>query len=1076
MVLIFFLITPLQSAILGTGEILVQRPATVLTTAKLMDPLAQAARLDQAVLNTGYAITWLNRPYPAFTTAEYALMPFQPEGYSSYVEQPANWTGLTTKYWTELHCWPVEGLPAWENGPLTFFDGKKCNTSKIVVQTAVHGTKPYKMQYIGYQNAAWADNTLAAPSCGRDAWNEFLATWAYYDEPNEKIDITASFCEPSYFQQKVTASVRATDLRPITESIKPHEEPRELSASDFNSSAFHFLIGSGVPPVTTPRDYPFTHLVEHAPRLNGTGLAYPLSPMTGFALGGQNYSVPDYRNRSIMDAANRAAHQHLFSVAMSYALTNETKPNPTSGEVFYVKYGIIVSRPFATTVEVALVVVACLMLTLYWKCSRCESMLSEDPGSLGSLMNLVKNSHELLDQFNGQDTLTEDQLTSALGNHKFVMLCGCQNVSGATAIKILEYPTQKTEDDEQVSPHKGKLNIPGHYTPIKPIVLHQGIGFLFLLCLCAAIAVLVTLKEREKILGGKKLFKIFLPENSLTSIGLALPSSSFEVNLILTSFIPTAFSTLVEPFWVLLNRLLCILQPFQDLWAKPKAADRSLRVRYTAVPPPLAIWRAAKSGHFLLVGLCAVAMLANVLAVGLGGLFNEAPKTVIYDIDAAPLRNAVFNSPGLDEFYRSISYALASNYEDPYYVAMANISAGNSLTPWTDAEFFYLPLNVSKSDAADGIYNAITTGIGIEPSCLPVHSMISVDEPPGIPTTGRDGSEREGCPLIYYPESLLLNTSRYHLPQGAAAVEIIDTPSSGYNASDCDVSLVVGWSRSSIANETGTMNTTMVVCRPTIKTATFNVAFDARGYIQNSTAISEFSPTLPYPDFASHEMTIISHINHKLRDRQIPWHNESISHEWFHYLLKIQTGDESILDANAPLPDPDAMIPSVTSVYKMLFVLFVSLNQYVFELNEGKTAIPATRITSETRIFVSTTAFIISLTVLSINVIMAIVFYCWGIKSFLPRMPTTIGSLLAYIAPSKAVREYSSGRLETSRTFGFGRYVGDDGHAHIGIDYSEKIVPLTISSLKRGDTVPNDSKLGKLWHRSSTKKQGETWL
>ncbi|KAM3429376.1 hypothetical protein NHJ13734_008201 [Beauveria thailandica] len=40
---------------------------------------------------------------------------------------------------------------------------------------------------------------------------------------------------------------------------------------------------------------------------------------------------------------------------------------------------------------------------------------------------------------------------------------------------------------------------------------------------------------------------------------LSRPSSSFNANLLLTNYLPTAFSTLVEPLWVLLGRFHYIL-------------------------------------------------------------------------------------------------------------------------------------------------------------------------------------------------------------------------------------------------------------------------------------------------------------------------------------------------------------------------------------------------------------------------------------------------------------------------------------------------------------------------------------
>lgn len=499
MTLVFFLITPLQSAVLGTGEVLVKKPTTLIQSKEFMNPLSQAAQLDLVVFNTGYAITWLKQPYPAFTTADYALMPFKPQQVSQDLGTPANWTGVTTKYWTDLECWDAEKTLMWDEGPYAFFDGRSCNTSSIV---AYGGLKPYRMQYIGWQNSAHADYSLGAPSCGKEAFNEFLAVWSYHKEGERSVDIGAKFCETSYFKQNVTASVRAGDFAPIPGSISPLGEPEKLIDAEFNSSAFQFLLGAGFSSVIIPRDYPFSHLMEQYPRLNNSGLTYPLSPLIGFAVGLQNFSVAEYRNGTVMDLAFKAAHRSLFSVAMQHVLVNRTSPLPYDGEVHYTRYGIIVSRPFSIVLEIGLIVIAAMTLMLCWECYRSACMLSEDPGSLASLMNVVRSSDKLLTEFLGKDTLTDEQLAREVGSYKFILKCGCLSQAGAASIDVLETSFLKAFEEGvnlEHSRHKGS----GHYNPIKPVALHKGIGTIFLLFLAAGIAVLAVLKAREQELGGK---------------------------------------------------------------------------------------------------------------------------------------------------------------------------------------------------------------------------------------------------------------------------------------------------------------------------------------------------------------------------------------------------------------------------------------------------------------------------------------------------------------------------------------------------------------------------------------------
>ncbi|KAI8208959.1 hypothetical protein K4K52_000788 [Colletotrichum sp. SAR 10_76] len=198
--------------------------------------------MDTTIINEGYAITWLNQQWPPYTTPEYTLLPFE---ISSDTKQAAstNWTGATTKYWTQLNCWPADMRPG--RADWDFLDGRGCNASSISPDGA--GTtpgNPYKMQYIGYHNSAWADYWLSV-TCSKAAEHEFLAIWVH-GPGREDRDVSSIFCETSYFKQRVNATVSADTRKPIEGSIVPLGPREVLPTTEFNSSAFEHLLGAGV--------------------------------------------------------------------------------------------------------------------------------------------------------------------------------------------------------------------------------------------------------------------------------------------------------------------------------------------------------------------------------------------------------------------------------------------------------------------------------------------------------------------------------------------------------------------------------------------------------------------------------------------------------------------------------------------------------------------------------------------------------------------------------------------------------------------------------------------------------------
>ncbi|KAL9945644.1 hypothetical protein ACHAQF_004332 [Verticillium nonalfalfae] len=203
----------------------------------------------------------------------------------------------------------------------------------------------------------------------------------------------------------------------------------------------------------------------------------------------------------------------------------------------------------------------------------------------------------------------------------------------------------------------------------------------------------------------------------------------------------------------------------------------------------------------------------------------------------------------------------------------------------------------------------------------------------------------------------------------------------------------------------------------------FDLTVDTEGYVLEADRVSNHEQDLGYPDSIKHVESMIIVLNHLLRDNQLHWHNDTVSRDWFNYLIKIQPGFEDLLDPQTPVPNPDDLLPTIESLYRQLYALLLGLNDNIFERSEKPAIIEGTRQQTEVRIFIPLAAFIISIAVLSLNILTAVVLYTHGVKFFLPRMPTTVGSVLAYVAPSRAVSEYHDGGVALNKptTYSFGR-------------------------------------------------------
>ncbi|KAK1718589.1 uncharacterized protein CLUP02_07930 [Colletotrichum lupini] len=1085
MVMIFWLITPLQSAIMGTGPVNVQQITRVSHPQTPLPASEQIMTMDQSILNEGYAITWLNQSYPEYTTAEYTLLPFTVDSNVKHVTS-TNWTGPTTKYWTEIDCRPAEFGP---RGPgYDFLDGRGCNASEIVPYGGVPSTgNIYKMHYIGYHNSPWADYWLSM-TCSKAAQHEFLAIWARQRE-NETEQVTASFCETSYFKQQVNATVSSLTKRPIENSVVPIG-PRELvSSTEFNSSAFEHLLGAGTSSVEleVSREYPFGRLLEQHFQVRKMHIRWPSSPLVGFAIGSQNVTTLEpFQDNAFMDAAYNKTHKMLFSIALRRMLANSSSEATATGTVDFVKHGIIVSRVFSAIVEGLLVVVGVFTMMLWWHSNRAQSRLTMDPASLGSLMSFCQNSSTLLDKFAGKGCLPDEKLREALEDKKFQLFCGCQSSSGQMVIKVVD-TREEFYESQRISIQPDTAFSVGHYSPVKPLALRRSIGSAVILSMIGATVALVYLKWKEKQIGG-----------------LIRPTTNFELLQILENYIPTLFATFLEPFWVLVNRLLCIIQPFKDLWSGRRSARGSIDAKYTSLPPQLVVWRAARSGHFVLVAICLLALLSNLLAVGLGGIFNELPISVNRTSRFQQRIKTTFNNDTVNSFdSHSTFYGNVISYEMHFYIAMNNITQGTALPPWVSKDYFFQPFPIAPGEESrSDTYTARTRGFSTIPSCIDAGTTKSWGRAPVLNYTYKRGGETvPGCPTTYQPQKLDLNkTTSSGEISGPSSAETVGVLKDDHTP--CGIPLILSWSRTSeVQNrEDGEIDTWFAVCTPEFTTSMFDVTVDPVGHVLHAKQVSKpsFTPDLPIQKNTTD--TVTTYVNDLIEGFAFPWHNNTLSKDWMNYLIKIQPGYADILDP-LTIPNPKALIPVIERTYRQFYVIFLSLNLDFFDNYTQPVIITGTEHHIETRIFMDTAAFIISLSVLALNIVVAITLYGFTIKHFLPRMPTTIGSILAYLAPSRAVREYewpdsagsgdskdgprgrkngrgsgTGGIDKQAPTFSFGRYVGDDGRAHVGIEVDPYVVPVKLSALRKGDTEPRTGLLRRILGRGKKERQGDTWL
>ena len=517
--------------------------------------------------------------------------------------------------------------------------------------------------------------------------------------------------------------------------------------------------------------------------------------------------------------------------------------------------------------------------------------------------------------------------------------------------------------------------------------------------------------------------QIYIPLTLLT--GLPRPTESFEVLQLLENYIPTAIATLIEPYWVLVNRLFCVFQPYSDLHKTKKGsqAKRAMRAKYASVPPQLTLWNAARSGHVMLATVCAVALLGNVLAVGLGGLFSEEPMKTSYPVDL--------------QFQQSNKFDVEINLDtgrsrlhEHFFGIKANITFGTQMPPWVSREYYFQPFATStpSEENSTETFKGRTRGYGVDVSCdeiTPYRRVGDVDimdfrslyaeRPRGPPTTG--------CASFY-------NATWPVLHEGAMAVE--------GSLHWCEV-LFVYWGRSA-ADPDKDRDMRYYSCRPKVKTASFDVSVDSQGHVFSWERAGDFEDDLGY-DGSQNDTDILLHMDLDNMGGTSPaWHNDTFSRGWYPDVMKA-AGNGWFLDPSEPLPDPARVLPLIEDIWKRSFAALLANSDLVryAPLEGDEPSFSGTRFVTETRIFMSETAFVVSAVVLALYLVVAVVLYSFMSRPPVPRMPTSLGAVIQFTAPSRAVREYTA---ELQSHLRFGGYIGVDGKRNVGIEYSELIVPV----------------------------------
>ena len=545
-----------------------------------------------------------------------------------------------------------------------------------------------------------------------------------------------------------------------------------------------------------------------------------------------------------------------------------------------------------------------------------------------------------------------------------------------------------------------------------------------------------------------------------SSLGLQVPFESVVAQQVVLNYIPTAFATFLEPWWVLLNRLLCILQPFEELRRRDSPTSRSINLRYMSLPPQLNIWRAIKARHFSLSIACVVALLAQPLTVTLSTLFfvdiTSTAKDSLFNVSTLPLFKT-----------SSVFYSF-----DHFYIEKANMTQNTALPPWISSEYYFLPSFPASSSSKEALWEVHTKGFGIESQCqtlkdpaaettvyFDINHNKTLFNPSSIQAFGN------GSKIRCYP-CLHCNAGN-GWQEGSSALEIsgesdrsaieiytsmvpILADSKNPGAVQCNSQIFTAWVHANFSTSDPTKGQSLtdfdvraMVCRPELRVANFLVTTSSDGRVLSYSQTSSFDTDLDKYFAPSTSLNALLRNTAEVIGSLAPpkWHNTTKTNDWMNYLLTQTMKSTSLVDAAAPLPPYAEFEHHVQSIHQSLFAILLGLNEQILTPAPPNSTLPGRLWMPERRVFMDETMFWISLNILLINLVVAVVYYVSRPKRFLPRMPNSIASVLGFVAASSTIRE---GDDEAEKKWRFGKFVGVDGKPSVGIERAALVIPLDV--------------------------------
>jgi hypothetical protein len=500
-----------------------------------------------------------------------------------------------------------------------------------------------------------------------------------------------------------------------------------------------------------------------------------------------------------------------------------------------------------------------------------------------------------------------------------------------------------------------------------------------------------------------------------------------------------------------------VLQPFEELRKGKVASEKSIALAYTSLPPQLVVFKSFRNGHSMLGLLATMTILGNVLSVALSSLLFEKTVNVEVCSSLQPLLSLPFqslNGTGLPFNSNVTTNWQGGTTKDEFYIAMSNAVASSKLPAWTDLDRFFLPVILSEDSESNINYTVTTSYFAANLECQELTQWKTKD-------VKNDYSGMVSRLLefaVSQPDGSTTNCS-IDFPTGPPAYISGNSSLQIYTIAGpsdlCKQSVVGGWWRGNATNSTIEITSkSVILCHPNLTTGSAEVTVDNRGVVLHSKILNH-SDGSASEYFTTQPSDLILQAHQFIIDGNSNWHNDSFPSDWTNYLISQTPTGDSFLNPHLPAPSFDAASTQYTKIYNTLFAILLGNNAHLLFTTASVTpTLPASSSTPETRIFLSYLAFLITQTILCIYALTTVFLYSHRPWRFLPRLPTSIASCIAFFAAGYAVQGFEGTSVMSEKDrrewmkwqgykWAYGRFVGRDGRGCVGVEREGFVTTLT---------------------------------